>query len=262
MRRWALVVLFTWCGANLPVLWAQTTVAFEVASVKVNKNGNGVIGGCHGVDSKYSAAQLASAPPLGRCVVIAGRLSHMIGIAWELPMSVIRGGPDWLMRGFDRFDVQAEAEDPTKTNETQLRAMLQALLIERFQLKFHRETVERPGFALVVGEKGARMKLATGTEMSINFGDQVKPSPLEPVTLTARKYTMARLASILAFAAQQPVVDRTGLSGEYDFTLHWDQDQGPTLETAVREQLGLKLAPQKVPVELFVVDSAQKPSAN
>ena len=243
-------------------LAAQTPVAFEVASVKVNKSGNGVTGGCHGVDSKYNAAELASAPPLGRCVITAGRLSHMIGIAWELPMSDIKGGPDWLMRGFDRFDVQAEAEDPTKTNETQLRTMLQALLIERFQLKFHRETVERPGFALVVGEKGARMKIATGTETSTSFGNQMKPAPLEPVTLTARKYTMAQLASMLAFAAQQPVVDRTGLSGEYDFTLHWGQELGPTLQTAVREQLGLKLEPQKVPVDLFVIDSAQKPSAN
>lgn len=257
MKRSALVGALTCC-----FLAAQTPAAFEVASVKVNKNGNGVTGGCHGVDSKYAAAQLASAPPLGRCVITAARLSHMIGIAWELPMSDIRGGPDWLMRGFDRFDVQAEAEDPTKTKETQLRAMLQALLIERFHLTFHRETVERPGFALLVGEKGAHMKLATGPETFISFGDQIKPAPLEPVTLTTRKYTMAQLASTLAFAAQQPVVDKTGLAGEYDFTLHWDQDQGPTLQTAVREQLGLKLEPQRVPVNLLVVDSAQKPSAN
>ena len=58
------------------------------------------------------------------------------------------------------------------------------------------------------------------------------------------------------------MVDKTGLDGEYDFTLNWDEDEGPTLRTAVEEQLGLKLEPQKVPVSVFVIESARKPSAN
>ena len=245
------------------LLSAQSAPEFEVATVKLNKTGGGVEGRCHGIDSKYTPGEIGSAPPLGRCVITAGRLSHMIGIAWQLhSLGSIQGGPDWVMRGFDRFNVEAKAEDPAKTTEAQLLQMLQALLIERFQLKFHRETVDRPGFGLVLGKNGVRnMKPAKGEDVLTSFGDQFKPDPNRPATLTARKYTMGRLADTLAFVALQPVVDKTGLDGEYDFTLSWDETQGPTLATAVQEQLGLKLEPQKVPVSLFVIDSAQKPSA-
>ena len=98
--------------------------------------------------------------------------------------------------------------------------------------------------------------------MVTDFGDQFKPMPGRPATLTARRYSMAQLAKMISFVRQQPVVDRTGMDGFFDFTLNWDEDQGPTIQTAVQEQLGLKLEPAKVPVELFVIDSAQKPSAN
>jgi uncharacterized protein (TIGR03435 family) len=80
--------------------------------------------------------------------------------------------------------------------------------------------------------------------------------------LTARKVTIARLVEVLSFIRGAPVVDKSGLDGEYDFTLNWDENEGPTLRTAVEEQLGLKLEPQKVPVSLFIVDSAHKPSPN
>ena len=244
------------------LLSAQPAPEFEVATVKVNKTGGGVEGRCHGIDSKYTPGEIGSAPPLGRCVITAGRLSHMIGIAWGLPMALLKGGPDWASGGFDRFNVEAKADDPAKTTEAQLLAMLQTLLIERFQLKFHRETVDRPGFALVVGKNGPRnMTPSKAEDVVTSFGDQFKPMPGRPATLTARKYTMARLAEMLSFVGQGPVLDKTGLAGEFDFTLNWDEEQGPTVATALQEQLGLKLESQKVPVSLFVIDSAQKPSA-
>jgi uncharacterized protein (TIGR03435 family) len=240
----------------------QSAAEFEVATVKLNKGGGGVNGRCHGIDSRYTPGEAGSAPPLGRCVITAGRLSHMIGIAWGLPMASLKGGPDWVATGFDRYNVEAKANDPAKTTEAELLQMLQALLIERFQLKFHREIVDRPGYALVVGKNGPRnMKPSKAEDVVTSFGDQFKPDPNRPATLTARKYTLARLAEMLAFVRQEPVVDKTGLDGEFDFTLSWDENQGPTLATAVQEQLGLKLEPQKVPVSLFVIDSAQKPSA-
>lgn len=232
---------------------------FEVASIKVNKQGTGVRGGCHGIDSKYTPRELGSEPPLGRCVITAGRLSHLIATAWQLPMSSIKNAPDWVIRGFDRFDIQAEASDPAKTTEAQLREMLQNLLVDRFQLKFHRETVQRAGFALVVGEKGPRMTASHDMDVDAQMSD-IKDRG-GPITFRARNYDMPRLAQMLSIFGP-PVVDETGLHGGYDFTLDWDNDQGPTMETAVREQLGLKLKPRKVPVELFVIDSAQKPSPN
>jgi uncharacterized protein (TIGR03435 family) len=256
VKRSALVLV------SLALLCAQAPIEFEVASVKVDKNGTGVRGGCHGIDSKYTAGDIGTAPPLGRCVITAGRLSHLIGVAWQLRMDQIKNAPDWVIRGFDRYDIQAEADDPAKTTEAQLRSMLQELLEDRFQLKFHRETVERAGFALTVGERGPRMTATKSEDTSARFGDDVKPTG-SSITLNVQKYSMARLAQALSGIRGQPVVDRTGLSGEYDFTLHWDDEQGPTLQTALREQLGLKLEPEKkLPVDLFVIDSAQKPSAN
>lgn len=257
MKTPALVALFA-----LAVARAQAPLEFEVASVKANKSGTGVRGGCRGIDSKYTPGEVATAPPLGRCVITDGRLGHLAGIAWDLQsMSLIQGEPDWR-RGFDRFNIEAKADNPAGTTEAQLHAMLQALLIERFALKFHRETVMRSGFALVVEKSGPRFKPSHAPDLVMNFGDQGKPAPGRPGMLTARKYPMALLAEIVSGVVQRPVVDKTGLTGDFDFTLNWDEEQGPTIETALQEQLGLKLEPQKVPVKLFVIDSAQKPSPN
>jgi uncharacterized protein (TIGR03435 family) len=245
----------------VPGLRAQ---AFEVASVKHSNLGGGVHGGCRGIDSHYGPAEAESAPPLGRCVILDGRLGHLITIAFDLHSTeLIQGGPDWVATGVDRFNIEAKAEEPTKTTERELKAMLQALLVERFGLKFHRQTVERPGFALIVGKKGPKLHAAKGEDETISFGNDLKPARGRPVALTARYYSMAKLAEMLGFASDRgPVVDQTGLDGVYDFTLSWDEENGPTLSTALDEQLGLRLQSQKVPVSLFVIESAHKPSEN
>lgn len=233
---------------------------FEVASVRVGDGDGGVRGGCHGIDSKYNPNEAAMAPPLGRCVITDGRLGHIINMAWDLrQMQLIKGGPDWALTGFDRYTIQAKAEDPTKATEAQLLEMLQTLLVERFQLKFHRETAEKAGFALVVGKNGPKLKAAKSEEGTISFGAQLKPSPGQPVDLTVRKYSMATLANLLSQIGPAQVVDKTGLTGEYDFRLSWDETNGPALSTALQEQLGLRLEPQKVPISIFVIDSAEKP---
>jgi uncharacterized protein (TIGR03435 family) len=78
-----------------------------------------------------------------------------------------------------------------------------------------------------------------------------------------RRFSMTMLTKLLStFGGQGPGIDKTGLDGLYDFTLSWDDDAGPTLPTALREQLSLKMEPQKVAVSFFVIDSAQRPSAN
>jgi uncharacterized protein (TIGR03435 family) len=240
---------------------------FEVASVKLDTTIPRAPSGCHGTDSSYTntpawrtSEENPLAPPLGRCVIAGARIGHLISIAWGLPMRMVEGEPQWT-DGSDRFSVEAKAEEPTKTTVAQLLVMLQTLLIERFQLRFHRENVEQPGFALAVGKNGPKMKPSKSEAVVVNIGNQIKPAP-DRGRLTARKVTIARLGEILSFIRGAPVVDKTGLDGEYDFTLNWDEDEGPTLQTAVEEQLGLKLEPQKVPVSLFVIDSVQKPSAN
>jgi uncharacterized protein (TIGR03435 family) len=259
----------TWLAVltNASQLQAQsqaTPPAFEVASVKPSTSGvNGVRGGCHGIDSKYSPNETAAAPPLGRCVIADGRLSHLILIAYDLhSIGLIKNAPDWAMAGSERFTIQAEADDPTKATEEQLRGMLQTLLVDRFKLKFHREDKDMPGFAMVVAKNGPKLQEAKGDEVRMSFGASSKPIQAEPTSFTARKYSMPMLANLLSQIGPGPVIDKTGLQGPYDFKLSWDESAGPSLFTALQEQLGLRLESQKVPVSQFVIESAQKPTEN
>jgi uncharacterized protein (TIGR03435 family) len=177
-------------------------------------------------------------------------------------MLYIKGGPDWVATGVDRYTIDAKAEDPTKTTEQQLLQMLQGLLIERFKLKFHRETKDMPGYALVVAKNGPKLQASKGEDSGFTWGAGGKPGSGGPACLTARKWTTAALASILTQMGKGPAIDKTGLTGEYDFKLCWNDTDGPSLFSALQEQLGLKFEAQKVPVSFFIVDSAQKPTEN
>jgi uncharacterized protein (TIGR03435 family) len=245
------------------------SLRFEVASVKIAASGmNGVAGGCHGIDSVYTGRQRQSPPPLGRCVITDARLSHLIGIAYGVSMLALKSGPDWIQRGDLRFDIQAKAEDPSTTTEKQLLAMLQNLLVERFHLQFHYETKEEPGFVLTVAKNGPKLKASIGEYDELSFhgpkGESFgKPMGGPSISMSARKYSMDMLAGVLSRMGEgHPVVDKTGLTGEYDFTLAWDEENGPAMTSAVRDQLGLIMKPEKLPVSTLIVDSAEKPAAN
>ena len=230
-------------------LQLQAQPAFEVASVKPSTSGfNGVRGGCHGIDSKYSPIQQASAPPLGRCVITDGRLSHLIFIAYGLrDIGLIKDAPDWVIESTERFTIEAKAEDPSKATQAQLLEMLQSLLADRFKLKFHRENQEIPGFGLVVAKNGPKLQEAKSDAVATNFVDALKPSQNGAMTFTARKYSMEMITDVISRFSPGPVVDETA---------------GPSLFTAVQEQLGLRLHPRKGPVSFFLFESAQRPSGN
>ncbi|HKE21318.1 MAG TPA: TIGR03435 family protein [Bryobacteraceae bacterium] len=258
-----------WLAVTAPAqsLEPNKTLTFEVASIKPAISGlNGVRGGCHGIDSVYTPGGQAQAPPLGRCVISDGRLSHMVGIAWDITMNMLKTGPDWIQRGDDRFNLQAKAENPSQTTEKQLLQMLQNLLIERFQMKFHWQQVELPGFGLTVAKGGSKIEESKSADTNISFGPAGKgggkPGGGAGV-VKATRYSMHDFVQLLsAFGEHGPGVDRTGLTGLYDFTLTWDNDIGPTLETALREQMGLRLQSEKVQTAYFVIDSAHRPSEN
>jgi uncharacterized protein (TIGR03435 family) len=263
------LVLLPAFPANSQPAPAASPVAFEAASVKVAAAGaNGVKGGCRGRDSVYSLSQQVEAPPLGRCVITDARLSHLIGIAYGVSMLNLKTGPDWIQRGDLRFNIEAKAENPAEATEKQLLTMLQNLLVERFQLKFHYESRETPGFALAVAKDGPKLAMSTSDEPRLSFtgtrGELLsKPFPCQATSMTARKCSIAMLINVLSgVGGHGPGIDKTGLGGEYDFHLSWDEDAGPALTTALREQLGLRLETEKIPVATFIVDSAQKPDAN
>jgi uncharacterized protein (TIGR03435 family) len=246
----------------------SAALTFEAASVKVATSGyNGYRGGCHGIDSPVRTGPNEAAPPLGRCVITDARLSHLIGIAFGVSMQDLSTGPDWIQRGDLRFDVNAKAEDPAKTTQEQLLTMLQNLLVERFRLKFHYRTSDADGFSLTVAKGGPKLQKSTSDESKTLFTGPDGEAVLKPnsarISLTARKYSMRMLVNLLTAVGQSgPGVDNTGLSSEYDFTLFWDSEAGPALSTALRQQLGLQMKSEKVPVSTFVVDAAEKPTSN
>jgi uncharacterized protein (TIGR03435 family) len=258
-----------------PQARAQATAAseplkFEVASIKVATSGmNGVRGGCHGVDSVYGAQEQARGgiPPLGRCRITDGRLSHLIGVAYDVEMQVLETGPDWIQRGDLRFDVEGKAENPASATQQQLITMLQNLLVDRFQIKFHYVTKDESGFALVVAKNGPKLHTSTSDETKITFfapNGQELPKPMgKAIRLNAQKCSLSELKDLVAFAGNMGQgVDKTGLTGVYDFTLSWNEEDGPGLASALRDQLGLELRAEKVPVTRFILDSAQKPTPN
>jgi uncharacterized protein (TIGR03435 family) len=258
--------------------------AFEVASVKPAKASGQVQEACHGIDSKFGANDPRKGVPLGRCVISSGRLSHMIGLAYGVSMDMIKGGPDWVTKGDHRFDVEAEAEDPAKATEQQLLEMLQTLLSDRFKLTFHREKREVQGFALVTAKNGAKLKEAASDESTridwkissvpfvsgssepgssvnaVNAGRERGGRGPRMITLAATRVSMQDLIRALRPLVRAPLVDETGFKGYYDFTLNWEA--GQTLSDPLQEQLGLNLASQKVPIDFFIIDSAEEPPPN
>ena len=165
------------------------------------------------------------------------------------------------------YDIFAKAEGDALPTEGDFRQMLQALLKDRFNLRVHREMQEMPVYALVVGKNGPKFKESAPDAIPSGYGGVNGRNQYRKVT----KGTMEDLADGLQVYAGRPVVDRTGLTGTYDYrmeaTPEFRINNNPELSdisvfTAVQEQLGLKLEPEKAPIEILVVDHIEKPSAN
>jgi uncharacterized protein (TIGR03435 family) len=239
-------------------------VRFEVASVKPTKFSTGVMGGCHGRDAHFRPGDAVATVPVGRCVITAGRLTHIMAIAYKIDVNKIGGRPDW--EGPSRFDVEAKAENPSATQE-ELLEMLRNLLSDRFKLKAAYQTKQESGYALVIAKNGPKLKQPRqGEEEQLSFRGvrinkfDANEGKLPLNTITGQNTSISRIVDALALAVQAAVVDRTDLTGLYDFTLNWEPDEevaGP-----LQQQLGLRLDAQKVPVEYLNIVSAEKPTDN
>lgn len=225
---------------------------FEVASFKPSPP-NSIYG------IKYS--------PGGRFDAQGVPLHRLIEEAWTIRVFQIEGGPQWL--GSDRYDIAAKA--PGNATEPQLRLMLRALLQDRFHLTLHTETREPGVYMLVIGKNGSKLAEAKdddNAEHRVRIGG--------PGRLGGFAATTAQLAETLSDVrlngrpmVDRPVLDRTGLTGQYNFLLQWTPDaggatlpEGPSIFTAIEEQLGLQLKSGKGSVEYLIVDHAEKPTAN
>jgi len=221
--------------------------SFEVATIKPADPG---AGGSSGEDGRE-----------GRLRVYNVTLKRCIRYAYAIAEDQIVGGPKWIDNL--RYDIVAKADHPT--GEPELLRMLQSLLANRFKLEFHHESRSLPGYALTAVKGGIKAQASdpnrhSGANGGRGFIDAVA-SPLSELTI--------RLSALLG----RPVVDMTGETRKFDFHLRWTPDDtqtgadsatpdGPSLFTALQEQLGLKLDSRKVPVDVLVVDRAELPSDN
>jgi uncharacterized protein (TIGR03435 family) len=242
---------------------------FEVASVKLNPpdGRSGVAGDCHGADSNLVVGDFINAIPRGRCVITAARLSHLIGIAYGLPMTRISGGPEFVW-GVERYDIAATSGNADSTHE-QLHEMLRNLMADRFRLKFHVQSKDVNGHAIFVAKNGPKLKSSKNEKRTavriagaaINKFDAVDGKNTNLNTVIAEGITMAEFVRTLAnLPGVGPLVDKTELTGTYDITLSWEP--GESLSRVMQEELGLRLEDAKVPLDYFIIDSAEKPAEN
>ena len=183
--------------------------------------------------------------------------------------SRIVGAPEWARSGGGwNMDAKVAGEDVAafgRLSPGDRNRMLQALLADRFHLKAHIEKREMPVYDLVVAKGGPKLKEATAEEASKSMLRGAVPGKIECVSMP-----LSTLPVFLNRELGRPTVDKTGLTGKYDFTLQFvpaskaatDETGGPSIFTAVEEELGLKLEPAKEPMDVLVIDSIEQPAAN
>ncbi len=235
---------------------ANANLAFEVATIKPSNpevRGQSILVG-RGGGNMFTTTNTT--------------LNDLITFAWDLHARQIVNGPSWLES--ERFDVTAKPEQPGIPNATQLRAMEQKLITERFGLVFHKEKRDLSAYVITVVKSGHKLTKNDSGGILPGFGGR------GPGAIGVRNTTMTEFASFLQGRLfDRPVVDQTGLSGKFDFQLEWRPDQltgqpggtplPPEVEArsdifnAFQEQLGLKLESTKAPVEVYVIDKVQKP---
>lgn len=267
-------------------LSAQTppSAAFEVASVKPNKGGDGRI--------------MLGMQPGGRFNATNVPVRMLLRQAFNIQEFQIVGGPDWL--GSDRFDVVAKAPDGAEFTADSMRPMLRSLLVERFKLAFHNESRDMPVYFLMRarpdGKLGAGLMPAAIDCAAVMRGRRGGGPPLAPPQpgqkmecgfmmgpgrMNVGGMPMSNLAQALSPLVGRIVLDKTELTGNYDFELNYSPEglgsgappilnggpipidpNMPTIFTALQEQLGLKLDSQRGPVDVVVIDRLEQPVAD
>ncbi|AFL89253.1 antirepressor regulating drug resistance protein [Terriglobus roseus DSM 18391] len=259
------------CGqvANSPGAPAQggssrPDQSFEVATIKP-------------VENSAKTSRFIKLEGTKRVVIRDYNLRLLIAAAYNMNPKTISGGPEWV--DSDYFDISALAPGSGQTSPTReaQMSMLRNLLEDRFKLTYHREQKEFSIFALEVAKDGPKLK---ATSLSPTDPSSVGPGMVYPqkIVMPARNATMNDFTSLLQRAVlDRPVVDMTGLTGRYDFTLEWAPDENqfggelhpasedapsPPLFQAVQQQLGLRLYARKGPVSAMVIDQVEHPAPN
>jgi uncharacterized protein (TIGR03435 family) len=290
LSRSVIVALIGVFAISIGGLAQDMQLKFVAASIKSNKPSDTSFpgGGCHGVDTKMDtggglgavAGLMFSQPALGRCGFNQSSLKDLVAIAYGVEITKrdegILGGPDWI--GSNKYRIDAVAPNPSAVTEAQLKGMLQDMLADRFKLQIHKETRPLSGYALLVFSKGPKLEVGHGEDTKSGLDGR-------PGRIIANNMPLSSLAGVISINVGQPVVDETGLTGRFNYKLVRTPGQadvffsrnppppevlrelaidpnGPSIFTALQEQLGLRLEARKVPTEVLAIDSVQKPSEN
>jgi uncharacterized protein (TIGR03435 family) len=243
MRATAMAIVIVLGAGFVGAQGPDARPAYEVASIKPNNS---------------TSNSSSSKGTTGQIVMTNQTLKRLVERAYNVkPFQV--SGPEWMENV--RFDIIAKYPPDTKNEERML--MLRTLLEERFGLLVHRESKSLPGYTLVAAKGGFKLRSAE----SDGGGSHINTTGSLVEVLDAGKVSMQDLADFVAEQLGETVVDKTGIDGVYDFGLRWSRDDlsanggdsgAPTLFTALQETLGLRLQPEKVPVEIIVVDHAER----
>jgi bla regulator protein BlaR1 len=269
--------------AQSPAATSTPPPSFDVASIKPNHGGTGLF--------------MIRVEP-GRFVANSVTVRFLLQYAYRVKDSQISGAPSWI--DSEHYDIEAKSDDSSADAQrkatsdeegAQLRLMLQSLLADRFKLTLHHDTKELPIYALVVAKNGSKLHESAATP-----DDAAPPGPPTPGgpqprhsirmmgrgDLSINAESLDMFTDLLSHQLGLLIVNKTGLKGNYDFKLKWTPDEGqgqmpggppgdaapppdasgPTIFTALQEQLGLKLESQKGPMDTIVIDHVERPSEN
>jgi uncharacterized protein (TIGR03435 family) len=230
---------------------------FEATSIKPNNSG---------APRVYKEPFAFS--PEGRLTATNVTLVDIIVRVYPTRRIQMQGGPYWI--DSDRFDIVAESDAAAGPLEPgQWQTMVQAMVEDRFKLKYHREAQEKQVYTLVVANEALKLEPSKD-------GEVTSLTPGEHGQMIFRRMSVAGLVNTMANILHTPVVDRTGIEGFFDFTLDPNrfaaqdgaetpvrrEEFGERVIAAVREQLGLKLERQKAPLEITIIDHAERPIDN
>jgi uncharacterized protein (TIGR03435 family) len=226
---------------------AALPAEFEVASIRAVQP--------HSLEELQRGIGLGSVSPFPANLFAVNYtpLSVVISIAYGIDGDRITEKPDWM--DSQLWQISAKVDGEAMLTAEQMRPLLQELLRQRFHLAAHRESRLVPGYVLVVGKGGAKLQANKDGAKAFFY---ILPNGIE-----SRASNMGTLAGMLERPAGRPVIDKTEIAGAYDIKLRYapvngTQSELPDLFTAVQEQLGLKLEPQKVPVNYLVIDHADE----
>ena len=246
---------------KLPPMDENASPTFEVATIKPSKP-----------DEQRKAILVQGR----RMHIINQPLSAMISFAYGVQVKQIIGLPAWA--DTDKYDIDAEPDGEGMPNDKQWKGMIQKLIVERYKFTFHRDKKELSVYVLSVAKTGPKLTKSEGDPKGL-------PGLFfrgRPGDLGVRNANMADFVGLLQGAVlDRPVVDQTGLTGRFDFSLNWTPDDSqfagmgakippptdsanapPSLYTAIQEQIGLKLDATKALADVIVIDHVEKPSEN